>query len=145
MMKKRNDTRNYGKFHPRFAAGGAVEDIDSDDDAPIQMAANLVPPKGSVEAVRPGKVPGEGGGGGSPGGGGRIDFKSAGAQRGESAGAARKLSDDELTAAKARSSDYQARLAERLRLKALEPKPEAPTSTGERIGFKSLGTAKDGE
>jgi hypothetical protein len=77
----------------------------------------------------------------------RIDFQSAGAQRGEAAGTKPpSLTDEELAAARARSDAYQARLKERLAAKAKEPAAPAPASPGgERIGFKSLETKKEPE
>lgn len=31
---KKSDTRNYGKFHPRFAKGGAVDEMGKDPKDP---------------------------------------------------------------------------------------------------------------
>ena len=138
-MKK--DIRNYGKFHPRFAAGGEVEDFDPDESI---VAMEPYVPKGSM---RPGRVIGEGSGGGcasGSAGGGRIGFSSSGARRAaEPTGkTAPKLSEEEEAAARQRSADYQARLKERLANKPPPEPPSAPTEGG-RIGFSSLGTKKD--
>lgn len=72
----------------------------------------------------------------------RIGFSSAGAQRGSgAAGAANKLTPEELAAAQTRSADYQARLKARLANKPAA-EPTSPSIGGERIGFKSLDTDK---
>lgn len=114
-----------------------------------QYAANLTPLKGSTESVRPGKISGEGGGGGA-----RIDFKSSGAQRGESAGASstKSLSDltaDEVAARDANSSAYQARLKERLEAIAKTKQGREAIAEhakkiedSDRINFKSSGAGK---
>jgi hypothetical protein len=110
-------------------------------------AAEVIPGKGSMESVRPGRVPGEAGGGG---GGGRIEFDSAGARRGGPATeqparpASKQLTEEERAAARARDQAEMERLEAkgRQKYKWLEGFGK-PTSETERLGFKSTGAKKE--